>query len=67
MATPTRPSRETRDAEREDADRKAGADRVPTEDEERLAEQHTPDESVAEHEAEMLERGARQEGEGRVP
>ena len=67
MATPTRPSRETRDAEREDADRKAGADRVPTEDEERLAEQNTTDESVAEHEAEMLERGARQEGEGRVP
>jgi hypothetical protein len=67
MATPTRPSRETRDAEREEADRKAGADREPTEDEERLAEQHTTDESVAEHEAEMLEKGAHQEGEGRVP
>jgi hypothetical protein len=67
MATPTRPSRETRDAEREEADRKAGADRMPTEDEERLAEQHTTDESVAEHEAEMLERGADQPGEGRVP
>jgi hypothetical protein len=67
MDTPTRPSRETRDAERQESDREAGADRMPTEDEERLAEQHATDESVAEHEAEMLERGAHQKGEGRVP
>jgi hypothetical protein len=67
MATPTRPSRETRDAQREEADQKAGADRMPTEDEERLAEERTTDESVAEREVEMLENGAHQRGEGRVP
>jgi hypothetical protein len=67
MATPTRPSRETRDTERDDADQKAGADRMPTEDEARLADENPPDESVAEHESEMLERGAQQQGEGRVP
>lgn len=63
----TGPSRETRDAEREEAEQKASADRPPTEDEERLAEQHQSDQSVAEHEAEMLERGANQPGEGRLP
>jgi hypothetical protein len=67
MDTATRPSRETRDAEREEANQKAGADRMPTEDEERLAEQHATDESVAEHEGEILERGAHEPGEGRVP
>ncbi len=67
MERPTRPSRETRAAEREEAEQPAGADRMPTEDEERLAEEHKVNESVAEHEEEMLERGANQRGEGRVP
>jgi hypothetical protein len=67
MDTPTRPSAKTRAAERDDAQRRAGADRMPTDDEERLAEEHQTDESVAEHETEMLERGARQRGEGRLP
>lgn len=40
---------------------------MPTEDEERLAEEREVNESVAEHEEEMLERGANQRGEGRVP
>lgn len=67
MDTPTRPSRETRAAERKDADREAGADRLPTEDGEGLAEEHEVSPSVAEHEAEMLKRGAHQPGEGRLP
>ena len=41
MTSPTRPSRETRDAERDEASEPAGADRMPTEDEERLAEEKT--------------------------
>jgi hypothetical protein len=63
----TGPSRETRDAERREAEQEAGADRMPTEDEERLAEEHHTDSSVAEHEAEMLDRGAHEQGEGRLP
>ncbi|HEV3450827.1 MAG TPA: hypothetical protein VG869_06430 [Acidimicrobiia bacterium] len=41
---------------------------MPTEEEARLAEKHGEvDESVAEHEEEMMERGVEQEGEGRIP
>ncbi len=64
---PTRPNSETRDAEREEADRRAGADRAPTADEAERADAHTADPDVAEHEREMAERGANQEGEGRLP
>jgi hypothetical protein len=67
MSDPTRPTRETRDEEQADAQRSAGADREPTEDEEAAAERHELDPDVAEHEREMAERGARQKGEGRVP
>jgi len=64
---PTRPSAETRDAERQEAERSAGADRQPTADEEARAESHPLDPEVVEHEREMAERGAHQEGEGRLP
>lgn len=53
-----------------DARRPAGADRPPTPDEERVAEEVAADVDVAEvtaHEKEMAERGAHQEGEGRIP
>jgi len=63
----TRPNAETRDAEREDADRRAGADREPTTDEAERADARTPNPEVADHEREMAERGANQEGEGRLP
>jgi hypothetical protein len=63
----TRPSPETRATEHDDATTPAGADRAPTADEERIADEHQPDPEVAEHEREMAERGARQEGEGRIP
>jgi hypothetical protein len=67
MTEPTRPTRETRDEERVDAQRSAGADREPTDEEAAAAEQNELDPEVAEHEREMAERGARQKGEGRVP
>jgi hypothetical protein len=67
MSDRARPSKETRDAERKDAEATARADRMPTDEEERLADEQELDEDVAEHAEEMYERGARQRGEGRVP
>ena len=64
---PERPNDATRAAERADAQRQSGPDREPTEDEARDAEQQSIDDEVREHEREMAERGARQEGEGRIP
>jgi hypothetical protein len=64
---PTRPNAQTRDTEREDADRRAGADREATTDEAERADARTPDPAVADHEREMAERGANQKGEGRLP
>ena len=60
-----RPSSSTRDAERDDAQVPAGADRPPTADEEAAAPTEVTDEQRA-HEREMLERGASQKGEGRI-
>jgi len=62
-----RPNDATKAAERDDAKRSAGSDRLPTEDEEREAERQSIDDDVREHERDMAERGARQEGEGRIP
>jgi len=63
---PTRPSAETREAEHADAQAKHESDRAPTPEEEAVAAREIePD--VAEHEEEMLKRGANQQGEGRIP
>jgi len=43
----------------------AGADRPPTDDEEHAAPTEVTDEQRS-HEEEMLERGAHQQGEGRI-
>jgi hypothetical protein len=64
---PTRPSTETRDAERVEAQAKHESDRAPTPQEEAVAEANEVDSDVAEHEEEMLKRGANQRGEGRLP
>jgi len=64
---PTTPDPKTRDAERREAQTEAKADREPTADEERRADEHELDDSVVAHEEEMNERGARQQGEGRLP
>jgi len=66
MADPSKPDTETRDAERDESEKRAGADRMPTPEEERAAEQNELDPEVAEHEREMAERGKNQQGEGRV-
>ena len=64
---PTRPNDRTREAEREEARTPAHADREPTAEEEKLADQTRPDPEVSEHEKEMAKRGADQKGEGRLP
>jgi hypothetical protein len=66
-ADPTRPSDQTRKTEADDARTPARADREPTPDEEKAAEGLEVDPEVAEHYEEMAERGANQEGEGRLP
>ena len=65
--SPTRPSRETQEAEAEDAQQHAGADRPPTDEEGAKAEDQDLDPDVAAHEREMQQRGAENRGEGRIP
>lgn len=67
MSDPTKPSAETRAAEREEADAPHEPDREPTSDEAAAAETLELDPEVVEHEKEMAERGAKQKGEGRIP
>lgn len=67
MDEPTRPSRQTRDAERDEAEAPHQADRAPTDDEERFAEQNPASPDVAQHEEEMAEKGVQEQGEGRIP
>jgi hypothetical protein len=67
MTDRTKPSSETRAAEREEAAAEHDADRPPTEDEERAVADREADPEVAEHYEEMTERGAKQRGEGRIP
>jgi len=62
----TRPSSATRAAEQAAARKAHEADRPPTADEARLAEQQRLDPDVAVHEKEMAERGKNQKGEGPV-
>jgi hypothetical protein len=64
---PTRPSAETREAEHAEAQAKHESDRAPTPQEEAVAEAQEVEPDVAEHEEEMLKRGANQQGEGRLP
>jgi hypothetical protein len=63
----TKPSPETRAAEREEASAEHEADRAPTEDESAAAGDRAADPEVAKHYEEMAERGADQQGEGRIP
>jgi hypothetical protein len=62
----TKPDSDTRAADRKEAKKSAGPDRPPTADEERRADDLVLDDSVVEHEEEMIERGAKQRGEGRI-
>ena len=68
----TKPNSATEEEDRNEADAPHSADRAPTEDEERLAEESRERygddaKSVAEHERSMSERGANEKGEGRIP
>ncbi len=63
----TRPNDKTRATEDDDARTPARADREPTADEEKTADGLELDPKVAEHYEEMAERGANQQGEGRLP
>ena len=62
----TRPSSETREEEKQDAQVSAHADREPTAEEAERADEIEPDPEAAEHYKEMAERGAKQRGEGRI-
>jgi hypothetical protein len=64
---PTRPSAETREAEQAEAQAKHESDRAPTPQEEEAVDAQEVEPDVAEHEEEMLKRGANQQGEGRLP
>jgi hypothetical protein len=59
-------SDQTRQAESEEATETARADRMPTEDEERVAEQQDLDPSVAESYKKAAETGANVKGEGQI-
>jgi hypothetical protein len=63
----SRVTKGTRDAERQDATAAHEPDRQPTPEEERLADDLELDPDAAAHYKEMAERGAHQEGEGRLP
>ena len=63
----TRPSRRTRAEERKDAAVPAQPDREPTPDEAAAADQQTLDPDAARHAEEMYQRGADEQGEGRLP
>ncbi len=64
----TRPSATTRETERADAEVHAAADDMPTADEEAAAERAgRPDPAVERNYEDAIERGADQQGEGRIP
>ena len=58
----------TKDAERQEAHAEHGAPQTPTAEEEAAAERAgSPSEETKEHYQEMTEKGANQQGEGRIP
>lgn len=67
MAEHTNPSRDTRAEEAEQARHDHSADRPPTPDEAAAADSNDVSEEAREGYSDMAKRGARQEGEGRIP
>ena len=63
---PTPVTDATREAERNEAMMPADAGPEPTADEAAAAEQNSASPGVAAHNKEMMERGANQQGEGRI-
>lgn len=66
MTNRTTPNKETREADRQAVEAEHGAPQTPTPEEEQAAERNTPSPEAAEHNKEMMERGAHQKGEGRI-
>ena len=67
MTDHTKPSKDTRQADEASAGTEHKPDRMPTNDEEQATKGLKSDSSTAEHYKEMAERGANQQGEGRLP
>jgi hypothetical protein len=66
MTEHTKPTQETREADRAAMDAPHGADQELTPELEEAAERNSVSPETAEHYQEMTERGANQEGEGRI-
>jgi hypothetical protein len=66
MTEHTKPNDATRQADRDALDAEHGASEVPTPEEEQLADTNQLEPGVEEHYQEMTERGAHQQGEGRI-
>lgn len=66
MRDHTKPNAKTREADKADARADHGAHETPTPDEERAAEKNTVRPEVKESYGEAAERGANQQGEGRI-
>lgn len=66
MTEQTKPNDKTRQAAEADAHAEHGAAETPTPDEERAAEKNTVSPETREHYQEATERGANQQGEGRI-
>jgi hypothetical protein len=67
MPDHTRPSQATREEEANEARQSADPGREPTAEEAAAADGNTLEPGVAAHEQEVNERGANQQGEGRLP
>jgi hypothetical protein len=66
MTDHTKPSEATREADRAALQAEHDAPQTPTAEEAAAAEQNTVSPETGEHYREMVERGAHQEGEGRI-
>jgi hypothetical protein len=66
MTDHTKPNDVTRQADRDALKAEHGAFEEPTPDEEAAAERNTVSPEAAAHNKEMVERGANQQGEGRI-
>jgi hypothetical protein len=67
MADHTTPNDATRQADRDALKAEHGAPQAPSSDEEQAADANQVDGGVKEHYEDMVERGAHQQGEGRLP
>lgn len=67
MADQEKITQATKDAERAEAHAEHGAPQTPTSEEAAAADSNTVSDETREHYQEMTEKGANQQGEGRLP